>query len=250
MCPPNATNTSTAVSASATSPLLNASRSPMCRNRRGACPSRAMKNSSRGKSLNAVFAASSRISAVVAWRIAYPGPLGNVTRPSWDSSVSSARGARPSRWISPTRPAKSVTSMATIQPSVVRALRHSVGRNAGTALETASMPVIDTAPEENARSTSSRPRPSAAGTEGGGSGAKPREAAFAYPTASTASSTTTNAYVGSTKMFPAVRTPRRFPASSTAITSTPSGTVHRSSPGSAEVTACTPAAIDTDTVST
>ena len=57
---------------------------------------------------------------------------------------------------------KKTTSMAIIQVSVVRALRHSGRRKTGTALETASTPVIETAPEEKARNTSSRPTPSAA----------------------------------------------------------------------------------------
>lgn len=130
-----------------------------------------------GKSLNAVFAASSRISAVVTWTTAYHGPVGKVSRASWDSSVWPGRGTRPARWISRVSPANRTTSIATIQASVVRALRHSGVRNAGTALETASMPVIDTAPEANARSTSSSPSPSVAGTTGGATGAKPRPAA-------------------------------------------------------------------------
>ena len=50
-------------------------------------------------------------------------------------------------------------SSQTIQLRVVRALRHSTGPNAGTALEIASMPVIAVEPDENARSTSNRLTP-------------------------------------------------------------------------------------------
>ena len=64
--PSNPTNRTAAATASAIVPLLNARRSPSRRNRRGACPLRAMNDSSRGKPLNAVLAASSRTSAVAA----------------------------------------------------------------------------------------------------------------------------------------------------------------------------------------
>ena len=74
-------------------------------------------------------------------------------------------------------PTNIVISRATIQVSMVRALRHSTGLNAGTALETASTPVIAVAPEEKARSTSRAFTASVVGSRGGGSGWKPRPAA-------------------------------------------------------------------------
>ena len=51
-------------------------------------------------------------------------------------------------------PANIAISSPTIQVSVERALRHSTGLNAGTALEIASMPVIAVEPDAKARSTS------------------------------------------------------------------------------------------------
>ena len=69
----------------------------MCRKRRGAYPSRATKKSRRGKSLNAVFAASARISAVAARISPRQGPLGNTCRANWEIIVSSAVGTMPLR---------------------------------------------------------------------------------------------------------------------------------------------------------
>jgi hypothetical protein len=92
---------------------------------------------------------------------------------SCDSSVSLPFGASPSRWTTTTIPANIAISRATIQVSVVRALRHSTGLNAGTALETASMPVIAVDPDENARSSNSAPTASVAGSRGVGAGWKP-----------------------------------------------------------------------------
>ena len=165
-------------------------------------------------------------------------------------SVSSARGTTPVRWISRVSPAKSTTRALTIQVNVVRALRHSTGLNTGTAFDTASMPVIEVAPEANARRMTSRVSPSVAVTGGGGTGAKPRMPALANPTTSSSTTATMKMYVGAANRLPATRTPRRLPASRTAIASRPSGTVSGTSPGSAEVIALTPAATDTDTVST
>jgi hypothetical protein len=62
--PANTANRIAAATARAMMPLLNAKRSPSRRNRRGACPFRAMKESNRGNPLKAVLAASSRTSAV------------------------------------------------------------------------------------------------------------------------------------------------------------------------------------------
>jgi hypothetical protein len=52
-------------------------------------------------------------------------------------------------------PANIVISNPTIQLSVIRALRHSVGLNASTAFEMASMPVMAVQPDANARNTRS-----------------------------------------------------------------------------------------------
>ena len=79
-----------------------------------------------------------------------------------ESTVWVELGTTPSRWTSTTVPANITINRLTIQVSVVRALRHSVGWKAGTALEMASMPVIAVEPDANARSTSRTPTPSLA----------------------------------------------------------------------------------------
>jgi hypothetical protein len=57
----------------------------------------------------------------------------------------------PSRWTTTTIPTNMQISSPIIQVSVVRALRHSTGLNAGTALEIASMPVIAVEPDAKAQ---------------------------------------------------------------------------------------------------
>ena len=153
-------------------PLLKARRSPIRRNSRGAWKSRASRNSTRGKSLYAVFAASSRIAAVAACVTGYMKPEPKLRWASCESTVSCALGTIPSSWTIAIVPANSAISSPTIHVSVVRALRHSVGLNTGTALEIASIPVIAVDPEENARSTSSTPTPSVAVSGGLGVGVK------------------------------------------------------------------------------
>src|SRR5450631_4054410 len=111
----------------------------------------------------------------------------------------------------------------------------------------ASIPVIAVAPEENARSTRRTPSPSVAGTVGGGVAAKPWPAALISPTITISAIATANRYVGPANTEPAVRTPRRLPATRIPITAIPIGTVALASEGIADVTAATPAAIDTVT---
>ena len=57
-------------------------------------------------------------------------------------------------------------------------------------------------------------------------------------------------YVGTAKMRPDSRTPRMLAKAMAAIQATPSTILWSWSAGTAEVTAATPAATDTDTVST
>ena len=85
-------------------------------------------------------------------------------------------------------------------------------------------------------------------TGGGGMAVKPWPAALIKPTITTIAIAITNRYVGPANAEPAARTPRRLPATRIAITVTPIGTVALASDGMAEVTAATPAAIDTVTV--
>ncbi len=132
--------------------------------------------------------------------------------------------------------------------SVVRALRHSVGLNTGTALEIASMPVIAVEPEANARRISRMPTLSVAVSGGLGVAWKLRPAASPRPTPTSTIIVRMNRYVGAANSAPAWRTPRRFPASSTTITATPITTFSEASDGIAEVIASIPAATDTATV--
>ena len=145
-------------------------------------------------------------------------------------------------------PTNSATSSPTIHVSVVRALRHSVGLNTGTALEIASMPVIAVEPEEKARRISSTPTPSVAVSGGLGVAWKLWPAASIRPTAISTNIARMNAYVGAANSEPAWRTPRRLPASRTMITATPIATLSGASDGIAEVTASSPDATDTATV--
>jgi hypothetical protein len=99
----------------------------------------------------------------------------------------------PSRCISTTSPANTVTSSPIISVSTARALRDVGGRNAGTALEIASIPVIAVAPEEKARSTNRTVMPSIGSRPTTGVGANPRVEASTRPTAISANMASTNA---------------------------------------------------------
>jgi hypothetical protein len=104
------------------------------------------------------LAASSRTAAVVAWMKTYAGPSPKLRCASWDSIVWLDTGTIPASLVITKTPANIAISNPTIQLSVVRALRHSVGLNTGTAFEMASMPVMAVQPGANARRTSRTPR--------------------------------------------------------------------------------------------
>jgi hypothetical protein len=83
-------------SASATMPLVKASRSPRNWNRRGRKRSLARIEARRGKSANEVLAASTRIRAVAICSSTYSGlPSPSTTRPNCESTVSSSAGRMP-----------------------------------------------------------------------------------------------------------------------------------------------------------
>jgi hypothetical protein len=131
--------------------------------------------------------------------------------------------------------------------SLARAVRCCGARNAGTALEMVSIPVIAVDPEANARSASSTPTVCVACCGAGGAG---DPIACQSPVATSTAIARMNAYVGAANSVPAWRTPRRFAPTSTAITPAPSGTTAPPSAGTADVTAASPDATDTATVST
>ena len=99
----------------------------------------------------------------------------------------------PSRCISTTSPANVATSRPTISARTVRALREAGGWKAGTALESASMPVIAVAPDEKARSTNSTVTPSIGSRPTTGVGVKPSPEASTSPTAISAKMASTKA---------------------------------------------------------
>ena len=109
-----------------------------------------------------MFAASSRIAAVAACVIGYMKPEPKLRWASWESTVSCALGTTPPSWTIAIVPANSRISSVTIHVSVVRALRHSVGLNTGTAFEIASIPVIAVEPGGERAQDSSTPTPSIA----------------------------------------------------------------------------------------
>ena len=137
--------------------------------------------------------------------------------------------------------------------SVTRAFRHSGGWKAGTPLEMASTPVIALQPSANARMSRSRPSDST-GTSAAVTpvtlGASPsRERATPMPMR--ASVVVRKTYVGSAKIVPLSRIPRRFTSMTAAMrTAAMSTRWSASDPGTAEVMAATPAATLTATVRT
>ena len=121
------------------------------------------------------------------------------------------------------------------------------GRKTGTAFEITSIPVIAVAPEANARSTSSTPTASIAGWGAAGQG-ESRGRRLDQAGDHDQRDRATNRYVGAANGGAGSRTPRRLPATSSAITTRPIATVAEPSDGIAEVTASTPEATDTATV--
>ncbi len=87
-------------------------------------------------------------------------------------------------------------------------------RKIGTPLLTASTPVIAVQPLANAFKMSHSPTASVGAESGGGGwrgvGCPPARTAFAPPIAMIAASVTTKRYVGSKKVIPDSRVPRRF----------------------------------------
>src|SRR5207249_5460943 len=127
------------------------------------------------------------------------------------------------------------------------ALIHSGGLNAGTPSEMASTPVSAAPPEANARSMRNSVSGSSALWTGVGSpgGPNPKQT---RPQPSRAAMHTRNAYVGSMKMLPLSRIPRRLMSVMSTMTTTPISALKLSSAGYADASAFTPAATDTATV--
>ncbi|GIU98971.1 MAG: hypothetical protein KatS3mg014_0587 [Actinomycetota bacterium] len=117
----------------------------------------AWKLARRGKSAKDVLAARIRISVVATWRARNSpvpsGPPPNTARPICAMTVRVSDGTTRRRYARNERPRNITASRLPIHMSVVRALRHSGGRNAGIPLEMASTPVTAAPPEAKAWST-------------------------------------------------------------------------------------------------
>ena len=148
-------------------------------------------------------------------------------------------------------PRNIVIASTAIATSVAEAFFDSGGRNAGTPFETASTPVIAVQPFANAVSSRKVVSGCVPACDGSGS-ASGTSAPLKYRYAPARISTkmlTMKKYVGTAKMRPDSRMPRRLPTVSSARKIRHSSTRYVSSHGTAEVIASTPAEMLTDTVS-
>src|SRR6266542_4744155 len=136
--------------------------------------------------------------------------------------------------------------------SVRAAFRAWGGRNAVTPFEIDSTPVTAAEPDAKALSrtkTVSVPVPAASGCGTSACGHAPA-VHLASPTEIMARREPMNAYVGRAKRRPDSRTPRRLPRVSTAMQESDRATSWELRAGAADVIAKTPAATETETVST
>ena len=137
--------------------------------------------------------------------------------------------------------------------SVVRAFFHSGCLNAGTPLEIASTPVTAAPPDANAfRMIQTASRPVTGGTFGIGNcdacdGRVP-PTIFAMPTPIMRIIIKMKKYVGTAKSFPDSRTPRRFPIVIRTMKATEMRIRYGNNDCCNDVSACVPAATDTETV--
>ncbi len=149
-------------------------------------------------------------------------------------------------------PTNIVIASAAIISIVAAAFFDSGGLNAGTPFDTASTPVIAVQPFENA--VSSRNSVSAWPVDGTGAAATTGEtspiAMRHTPTPMRIRIETTKKYVGSAKIRPDSLMPRRLPTISTSTNPSVASTGRMCHWGNADVTAATPAAMLTATVST
>lgn len=196
-----------------------------------------------------MFAASASSTTVAGCTTTNITPVPTDPSASSDSSVRPSTGPASNTSIRAARPINSVPSTRPSPASARRARAARGVRNEGVALAMASTPVSAAQPLANA--ASSNRMPTVCGvttTSGAGSGASgsPRHS----PTTISTTSAATNTSAGSANSFPPATTPRRLTVVTITSTTRHSGTVHGSSTGNAEVSAATPAATDTATLST
>ncbi len=146
-----------------------------------------------------------------------------------------------------------MTAIVTMISSVRAAFCACGCLKAVTPFEIDSVPVRATEPEAKALSTTkmlSAPAPRRERMRHGRRAGTSRTAHFPMPTASVPYRTSRKPYVGNANRKPDSRTPRRFPSVRSTMQPSESATRCDSSPGTAEVSAKTPAATETATVST
>ena len=137
-----------------------------------------------------------------------------------------------------------------IQVIVVAAFFDTGSRKAGTPFEIASIPVNAVQPEEKARSSKNSVSPSTAGTGGTWCSTGGPKSVRPKPMRITNARVPTKRYVGTAKILPDSRTPRRFPQVRMTIETSPKATRCSCRAGNADVIAATPAATLTATVRT
>ena len=171
--------------------------------------------------------------------------------PSCDTPDSAAVGTTPYACASTVMPTNMQIAITAIATSVADAFFASGGRKAGTPFDTASTPVIAVQPF--AKAVSSRKIVSfewpAFGRQDGLHRHDAAGRVFVEPASSSAAMLKTKKYVGTAKMLPDSRMPRRLPSIRIASAARHISTRKTSSFGKADVTARMPAEMLTDTVS-
>jgi hypothetical protein len=181
-------------------------------------PSSARIAASRGKALNDVLTARKRMSAVLSWNTTNNGePAPKTAVATWAIAVGppSLVGWNPKATPTTAIPMKMTARRTAMIDIVLAAFFDSGGLNAGTPLAMASTPVRATDPPANARNSSRSVTGSSgfggAMTSGGaGIGTTVPDTIRARPSPTIRSAIPTKRYVGTAKMLPDSRRPRRF----------------------------------------
>src|SRR3954469_4783984 len=171
---------------------------------------------SRGNALKLVFAARNRIRAVLTAKVKYKGdPAPKAVRaaiatiegpPSWV-------GRSPNATANTVMPTNRIANRMAIAVIVSAAFFDSGGLKAGTPLAIASTPVNATDPPAKALSSRRTPSvwvPNGTASGSGGTGVTVPVTMWKAPTATMVRASPTNRYVGTVKMLPDSRRPRRL----------------------------------------
>src|SRR6266404_4715796 len=241
-----------------TIPFEKTRRSPRFVNWRGKNLSRARRAARRGNPWYEVFAANTSTASVSTCTTQYMNPSTEDAGKTPRAISESTEGVPPSLgrasiWTaSHETPTNIVIAIAPRIASVLAAFFPCGLRNAFTPFAIASTPVRAVEPEANARRTTNvvtAPSPAVSGCETVASG-QPVVAHLVTPTPINAKIDATNVYVGSANTRPASLTPRRFAIEIRTTQRRESDSTWLPSDGTADVSARTPAATETATVST